>query len=158
MTTVVKRTFNSTPSRDALDTWTAIVELLTRGICAKTRTELLSIGGIAASLIADHAPRNAPITVTCDGPQTRIYCLYDEDAIDGSYANEDPLPFDPLKGDWHISLPSPTDDLTWVQTALKRHSHRITARDLASQVAKNESSKSPETQSLILDPEEFLKP
>ena len=36
------------------------------------------------------------------------------DAIDGSEAKEDPLGFDPLKGDWHVSLPCLLEDLTWV--------------------------------------------
>ena len=54
------------------------------------RAELLAVAGIAASIIADQAPRDAAIVVTCDGPRTRIYCLYDEDAIDGAEANEEP--------------------------------------------------------------------
>ncbi len=118
MTTVASRTFTSTPARDALATWTAIVDLLTKGQTGAARSELLAVGGVAASVIADQAPQNAAIVVTCDGPRTRIRCLYDEDAIDGADANEDPLGYDPLKGDWRISLPCLTDDLAWVQAAL----------------------------------------
>ena len=99
MTTVASRTFRSTPGRDALATWTAIVDLLTKGQIGAARTELLAVGGVAASVIADQAPKDAAIVVTCDGPRTRIYCLYDDDAIDGGDANEDALGFDPLKGD-----------------------------------------------------------
>ena len=80
--------------------------------------ELLAVDGLAASIIADQAPKDAAIVVTCDGPRTRIYCLYDDDAIDGSDANEDALGFDPLKGDWRMSLPCLADDLAWVQAAL----------------------------------------
>jgi hypothetical protein len=155
MTTVARRTFNSTPQRDAAETWNAIVDLLTKGK-GKDRTELLAVAGVVASVIADQAPKDAPIVVSCDGPQTRIYCLYDEDAIDGSDANEDALGYDPLSGDWQISLPCLTDDLTWVQGALKKHSTRIVARDQAASasadVAESEAVASP----LLLDPKGFL--
>ena len=156
MTTVARRTFRSTPARDALATWSAIVDLLTRGIDGVARAELLAVAGIAASVIADHAPEDAPIVVTCNGPRTRIYCLYDDDAIDGSDANEDALGFDPLKGDWRVSLPAPADDLSWVQAALKEHSDRITARDPDAPVAADQSSKASDAQTLVLDPKGFL--
>jgi hypothetical protein len=97
MTTVAKRTFRSNPQRDALETWIAIVDSLTQGRSGDSRTELLAIGGVAASIIAEQAPKDAAIVVTCDGPRTRIYCLYDDEAIEGSDANEDVLGFDPLR-------------------------------------------------------------
>lgn len=156
MTTVASRTFTSTPARDALATWTAIVDLLTKGQTGAARSELLAVGGVAASVIADQAPQNAAIVVTCDGPRTRIRCLYDEDAIDGADANEDPLGYDPLKGDWRISLPCLTDDLPWVQAALKKSSTRITARDLDEPVTSEDSSASASARALTLDPKGFL--
>lgn len=109
MTTVASRTFRSTPQRDAHTTWTAIVDLLTQGKTCAARTELMAVAGVAASVIADQAPKDGAIVVTCDGPRTRIYCIYDDDAIDGADANEDPLGFDPLKGDWRVSLRRPPD-------------------------------------------------
>ena len=156
MTTVASRTFRSTPQRDALMTWTAIVDLLTQGKTGAARTELLAVAGVAASLIADQAPKDAAIVVTCDGPRTRIYCIYDDDAIDGSEANEDALGFDPLKGDWRVSLPCLADDLAWVQSALKQHSSRITARDREAAVSTEESTNSARAQALVLDPKGFL--
>ena len=156
MTTVARRTFRSTPERDALATWTAIVDLLAQNTEGSARKELLAVAGIAASVIADHAADDAPIVVTCDGPRTRIYCLYDDDAIDGSDANEDPLGFDPLKGDWRVSIPSTTDDLPLIQAALKRRSDRITARDSDTPVTKDKSSSAVGAQSLVLDPRGFL--
>ena len=156
MTTVASRTFRSTPQRDALMTWTAIVELLTQGKAGTAQTELLSVAGIAASVIADQAPNGAAIVVTCDGPRTRIYCIYDDDEIDGSNANEDSLGFDPLKGDWRISLPCLLEDLTWVQGALKQHSSRITARDRDTAVSTEKSSNATKVQALVLDPKGFL--
>ncbi len=119
--------------------------------------ELLAVAGIAASIIADQAPKDAAIVVTCDGPRTRIYCLYDDDAIDGSDANEDALGFDPLKGDWRVSLPCPEDDLAWVQAALKKHSTRITARDLDDRCRPTRATTArAKAQRLVLDPKGFL--
>jgi hypothetical protein len=138
MSTVASRTFASTPKRGADATWTAIVALLTQGKDSPAVQELLAVAGIAASTIADQAPKDHPIVVTCDGPRTRIYCIYDDDAVEGSEVNEAPLAFDPLNGDWHVSLPCTEDDLAWVQGALKKQSTRITARGPDDDVAKAE--------------------
>lgn len=156
MTTVARRAFRSTPHRDAMQTWHAIVDLLTQGKTGAARTELLAVAGVAASVITDQAPKDAAIVVTCDGPRTRIYCLYDDDAIDSSDANEDPLGFDPLNGDWRVSLPCLADDLTWIQGALKKHSERITARDRDANVVKAADVQPTQAQALILDPKGFL--
>lgn len=155
MSTVVRRTFRSTPGRDASQTWAVIVDILTRGIHGQNRTELEAVAGIASSLIADQSPKDAPITAVCEGPRTRIYCVYGQDAIDGSGVNEQALGFDPLKGDWSLSLPCPADDLSWVQSALAQHGTRITARELSTTV---EQSSTTEKQSaaLTLDPKGFL--
>lgn len=156
MSTVASRTFRSNPQRDALQTWTVIVDLLTQGKANAARTELLAVDGVAASVIAEQAPKDAAIVVTCDGPRTRIYCLYDDDAIDGADANEEVLGFDPLKGDWRVSLPCPADDLAWVQGALKKHGSRITARDLDAAVSADESTSAAKAQTLVFDPKGFL--
>lgn len=155
MSTVASRTFRSTPWRDAHTTWTEIVELLADGDADAARTELLAVSGIAASVIADQAPEGSAIVVTCDGPRTRIYCIYDDDAIDGADANEDPLGFDPLKGDWRVSLPCLPEDLDWVQGALKQHSSRITARDRDTSV-NQDSTNASAAQALVLDRKGFL--
>jgi hypothetical protein len=156
MTTVVSRIFNSTPGRDAMATWTAVVDLLSQGKDSAARKELLAATGVAASVIADHAPKNDAIVVTCDGPRTRIYCLFDDDAIEGSDANEDPLGFDPLKGDWRVSLPCLPDDLSWVQSALKKHGARITARALGDDVTKGDAAENAQSNALVFDQKGFL--
>jgi hypothetical protein len=135
----VKRTFASSPARDANATWQAIVDLLAPNSGAD-RDELQSVAGPAASIIADAAPETAPIVVTCDGPRTRIYCLYDEDAVEGSDVNEAALGFDALNGDWAVSLPCPAEDLTWISAALKSRSVRVTARDLKTGISLGEDS------------------
>jgi hypothetical protein len=156
MSTVVSRTFRSTPQRDAHDTWTAIVDLLTQGRCGAKRDELMAVTGVASSVIADQASRDSAIIVTCEGPRTRIYCRYDEDAIDGADANEDPLGFDPLKAEWAVSLPCLTDDLAWVQDALKKRSARITARDAATNTISEENATTAGADMLVLDTKGFL--
>jgi hypothetical protein len=158
VTTVASRTFRSTPHRDCHDTWLAIVDILTQGRTGDARTELLAVAGIATSIIADQAPRDSAIIVTCDGPRTRIYCLYDENAIDGADAKEDALGFDPLQGDWRISLPCLAEDLGWVQDALKKCSSRVTARDIAATITTEEraAAKMVAPAALVLDPKGFL--
>lgn len=153
MSTVASRTFRSNPHRDALDTWLAIVDLLMRGQSGGARNTLLAVKGIAASVITDQSPKDAAIVVTCDGPRTRIYCVYDEDAIDGTGESEASLGFDPLNGKWAISLPCQDSDLSWVQAALKQHGDQITARSLNEAVAE---AKSDSNSALVFDPKGFM--
>lgn len=154
MTTVARRTFSSSPKRDALTTWDEIVVLLTR-LNADPRSELVSVAGIAGSIIGDKACEKAPIIVSCEGPQTRIYCLYDDNAVEGSDTNEDILGFDPLKGDWSISLPCEADDLDWVQSALKQKSVRVTARD-KTETNKQAAEATQASAPLVIDTERLL--
>lgn len=154
MVTVTRRTVRSSPHRDAFVTWNTIIDLLT-ATNTDARSELENVSGIASSIIADKACETTAIVVSCNGPQTRIYCLFDDDAIDGSDANEEVLAFDPLKGDWSISLPCASDDLSWVQSALTKKSARITARDLSEKKQADESSSKAQAE-LELDVERFL--
>lgn len=156
MTTVVSRTFRSTPQRDAIQTWLAIVDLLTAGKSGTNRTELLAVQGTAASVIADHAPKDAAIIVTCDGPRTRIYCTYDGDAIDGDGSNENALGFDALAGDWRISLPCAAEDLEWVQRSLESISTRISARDQSETTKADGEQQNALAGPLVFDPKGFL--
>jgi len=156
MTTVVKRTVRSSPYRDANETWTFIIELLTQGKDGDARRALCAVAGIACCLITDQALKDAPLIATCEGPRTRIYGLYDEDSLDSAAANEDKLGFVPLKGDWHVSLPCAADELNWVRPALKKHGNRISARDLTSGIAEGEPALV-KSAAFTLDVEEFLK-
>lgn len=155
MLTRTRRTIRSLPYRDSIETWTEIMELITVHN-VQARVELESITGIASSIILDKACKISPIIVTCKGPQTRLYCLYDDDAIDGSDANENPLGFNPLKGDWTISLPCLECDLEWVRRELKSKTTRITARDSDEMAIKAQTDESEQASSSI-DIERFLK-
>lgn len=158
MSTVASRVVRSSPHRGTSDTWAFIVDLLTQGKDGDARRELLSVSGIAGSIIAERGAKDAAIVVTCDGPRTRIYCLYDEAAIEGGDAKEDELGYEPLKGQWAISLPCPEDDLEWVQRALKAKSVRITARDMTQKLGEEaEAGKAAASGSLTLNVDKFLK-
>jgi hypothetical protein len=156
MTSVIKRTIRSSPYRDANETWSVIVELLTQGKNNEAGRLLRAITGVACSLITDQAANTAPLIATCDGPRTRIYCLYDDDSIDGIGAAEETLGFDPLQGDWRLSLPCPATELNWVQPALEKYGNRITARDLVTGIANDESSVT-KSSPWTLNVESFLK-
>lgn len=160
MSTVSRRTFAATPARDAISTWNAIVDMLAPGASHPARQELTAVAGIAASIISDHSPKNHAIVATCDGPRTRVYCLFDDDALDGSDANEAALGYDALKGDWALSMPCDADELDWVQRALKKHSVRITARELDAPVAadQDEPAASAARLSLVPDLKGLLEP
>ena len=155
--TVASRTFRSTPNRSASETWRAIVELLTQGRDGEVRNELLTVVGEAASIISDRAPKHAPIVITCDGPRTRIYCVYDEDAVESEGEDETMLGYDPLAGKWRVSLPCQEDDLLWIESALRKKSSRIAARDALAGISIDDDDKTPETRTLTLDPKRFLE-
>lgn len=135
--TVIARRFVSIPQRTAVETWKAISLLLASDPKSHAASELASVAGIASSLITREAMTSA-IVVYGSGPRVRIYCLYNEDAVEGDDANESPLAFDATADDWNLSLPCPPDDLAWVQRALKGKSARISARDMDSPVKEEE--------------------
>ena len=156
MSTVVSRIVRSSPHRDTAATWNVIVDVLTQGKQGAVRDDLMAVAGVASAVIAERAPADAAIVVTCDGPRTRIYCLYDDGAIEGADAKEDPLGYEPLKGDWAVSLPCPADDLAWVQRALKAKSTKVTARDQSSKLNDNVNTVK-KAESMSFDVEAFLK-
>ncbi len=157
MTTVAKEII-STPVRSASQTWSVIIDLLAPDADSLAREELLAISGIACSLIADEPMKEAPIVVYGSGPRVRIYCLYDEDALSGEDAKENALSFNPTEGDWRMSLPCQADDLSWVNTALKKISNRISARDMTTDIDSNDARKSENFKNPVIDLEAFLKP
>lgn len=157
MSTVASRVIRSSPHRSTSATWDSIVNLLTQGKEGGAKIELTLVAGIAHAIIAEKAPKDAAIIVTCDGPRTRIYCLYDEDTIEGDSAKEEVLGFDPLKGQWSISLPCPADDLAWIQRSLKAKSSRITARDMSNKLGAGEETGAKSQGGLTLNVARFLK-
>jgi hypothetical protein len=129
-TTRVRRSFVASPARRAAATWEAIIDVVApEG--SSGRTELIAVSGIAASLIAAEAWREMPVVVSGVGPQLRIYCLHDEDAIVGDDANEDGLTWSPTDGDWAMQMPCPPKDFEWVSAAATEASTCVTVIDAA---------------------------
>lgn len=153
---VVSRTVRSVPFRSAGSTWERIVNILTAGGGSEHRAELLSITGVAAAMITERSTEQAPIVVFGGGPRVRIYCIFDETALEGGGENETGLSFNPLEADWSISLPCPADDLEWVREALSRKTSRVSVRDAAEGivVARGKTAVS----SFDVNVEEFMKP
>jgi hypothetical protein len=153
--TVVARRFVSIPERTASATWSAISQLLAPDSGSAASAELASVAGIASSLISREA-MTSPVVVWGAGPRVRIYCLYNDDAVEGDDANEAALSFNPTDGDWYMSLPCPAEDLSWVKNALK--SKRVTARDMETLLDSDEeeSSKKSATETVV-DLEAFFK-
>lgn len=156
--TVIARRIKATPARPASEAWQVVVDLVAPE-ATTARQELLSVGGIASSLIASQAMKNAPIVLYGSGPRVRLYCLYDEEAIEGEQTNEQKLATCPTEGDWSMCLPAPPEDLKWVQDSLKKKSSRITVRDMSEPVATESSDEESGRKSsgAIINPEAFFR-
>jgi hypothetical protein len=161
MITVITRRIIATPARSAAETWNVIAGLLAPDTKGDARKEILSVIGIASSLIASEAMKDAAIVVSGSGPRVRIRCIYDEEAIIGEDASEERLAICPTEGDWVMSFPCPPDDLKWVQESLRKHSTRITARDLSeepfSESTETESSNKSRAVEVTVDRESFFR-
>jgi hypothetical protein len=156
--TVLGRHVRATPYRSADEAWEVIVGLLAPGDEA-ARDELVSVGGVASSLIASEAVKNDSIVVYGAGPRVQVYCLYDEEAVGGERANEQKLPKSPTDGDWSLSLPCPAEDLLWVTEALAKRSTRVTARKLGEAVDANAGKSEGKVNTAVtVDKEAFFRP
>lgn len=155
--TVVARRFVSIPERTASATWSAISQLLAPKSGSAAAAELASVAGIASSLISREA-MTSPIVVWGAGSRVRVYCLYNDDAVEGDDANETALSFDPTDGDWYMSLPCPAEDISWVKNALKGKSKRVAARDMETSVDSDEEEPSKKSATeTVVDLEAFFK-
>lgn len=155
---VVARRIRATPERGASDAWQVIVDLLAPKD-GTARKELLSIDGIASSIISTESPRDAAMVVRGKGPRVRIYCLYDDEAISGDEANEAALADCPTDGDWAMSLPADADDVAWVKDALAKKTARVTVREKSEAFDDGEEqSKQAGTTEAAINMEAFLRP
>jgi len=155
---IVARRIRSTPVRSAMDTWKLVTALISRH-GSGAREELERVAGVAASLIADEAPREAPIVVAGCGPRLRIYCLFGEDAIVDDNSDEADLTWNPTEDDWKMWLPSSSEDIDWVKATLAKHAKRILAYDLDKKEAVGEAAEHAGRRSeLSVNVEAFRKP
>lgn len=157
--TVIVRRIAANPTRTASEVWNTITDLLAPQD-SSARSELEKVGSLAMSLVAAEAMRESPIVVYGVGPRLRIYCLYDDAAILGEDASEDALTWCPTDGDWAMSLPCPSEDLSWIEPALARLSSRVTVRDLSEAVPVGSNNDANRSNAAIgpVDEEAFLRP
>jgi hypothetical protein len=154
----VARRIRATPERGASDAWQVIVDLIAPKD-GPARRELLSIEGIASSIISTESPKDAAMVIRGKGPRVRVYCLYDDEAISGDDANEAALAESPTDGDWNMSLPADADDLAWVKDALAKKTTRVTVREKSESVEDGEDqSKKASTTEAAINMEAFLRP
>lgn len=153
--TVIARRIAAVPRRSASDAWRAICDLLADRE-SESRTELDQIAGVAAMLIAEEYTRDAPMIVSGNGPQLRLYTLHGEEAIEADLEAETPIAFDPTGGDWTLSLPCGVDDLTEVTEALQA-TPRITVREMTSTVEAATTTRSVGSRRPIVDVEELRR-
>jgi hypothetical protein len=132
--TTVARTFVSIPQRSAIETWTAIVDLIAPDPKSAARRDLDAVAGVACSCITEEALANDALVVYGSGPRLRVRALFGDDAIEGDGANESSLSFVPTDGEWYMSIPCPPADLEWVQRSLKAASRRVFVRALGEPV------------------------
>jgi hypothetical protein len=159
--TVISRSVCATPKRSALETWAVIVGIIAPDAKDPAREELTKVSGVAASCISAEAPKNDAIVVFGGGPRLRIYCLYNDDAILGDSASEDPVRESVTGDGWRLSLPCEEDDLEWIQRKLKSLSSKVTARKLGDDppAGDEEEKKSLSAASApAVDLKEFFKP
>lgn len=126
---IVARRIRATPERSAVEVWRLVENLISQA-GSDARGELEGAAGVAASLIADEAPKESPIVIAGCGPRLRIYCVYGEDAVTGEDSNEADLAWDPTAGDWSMWLPASGEDIEWVRAELAKRSKRIMAYNL----------------------------
>jgi len=153
--TRVRRSFAASPARRAAATWEAIVDIVApEG--SSGRAELITVSGIAASLIAAEAWREMPVVVSGVGPQLRIYCLHDEDAIVGDDTNEGSLTWLPTDGDWAMQMPCPPEDFEWMSAAVAEVSTRFKVIDATAKRA-TEATDATSHSANEIDAEAFLQ-
>lgn len=156
----IARKVAATPVRLATAAWQRITDLLAP-TNATARTELASVAGIACLLITEEVMKSSPIITSGNGPRVRVYCVYGDDAIEGSTVNEAGINGSPVETDdaWKLSLPCPSEDLEWVRASLKKRSSRITARDMAETQLPGESEDDARSASAAtINMESFLRP
>lgn len=151
----IRRDFKASPHRTGAETWVAITRLLAPKEGSAAQKELLSVAGVAGQIISTESVKDYPIISAGSGPRVRIYCIYNEDALDDENTNETALAFDATSKDWLVSIPAEPEDIDWGQAELSKLSKRITVREKTEPVDVEEQE--PSFSGLKLDSEEFLK-
>jgi hypothetical protein len=154
---VTARRIASIPVRTSVDTWIAVVDLLTPTESA-ARRDLERITNIAALLISEEYTRDAPIVVMPrTGARIRIYTVHGSDAVDAG-EDETPLATYPLhEPGWALSLPCGVDDIDDIRAAL-RDFPNIDVRETTEGITAEAAVGTPTAGSFVIDYDEMERP
>jgi hypothetical protein len=156
----IRRDFRASPHRTGSETWEAIARLLAPDDKSLARKELMSIVGTASQLIATEAVKDHPIIASGSGPRVRVYCLYDDAALNAENSKESALAFNATEKDWKVSIPVEAEDLSWSKAEIKKYSTRISVREKTEAVEgddEGEEKQQTAAASMTVDLKEFLK-
>src|SRR5581483_1508228 len=117
--------------------------------------ELNKLNGVLGQLICSESFVNEPIVVHGGGPRVRMYCVYNDEAVEGDDADERTLTASPTGDGWSISVPCSDEDFDWVAKELGKIGQRATARRFGEEIADESEEKS--SASANIDMEAFLK-
>jgi hypothetical protein len=126
----VRRDIASIPKRSAAQTWSVIIELIT-GAGSVDAVTLTAAASVMESLISEEYPAAVPIVIKGAGSRLVIYCVYGEDAMDAAM-DVDKLNWNPTAGNWKMTAPTESDDVTWMSNTLKDRAPRISVHDVNS--------------------------
>jgi hypothetical protein len=132
-----------------------MTELLAPEASSNARAELNKVSGVLGQLICSESFTDEPIVVHGGGPRVRLYCIYNDAAVEGDDADERALTTAPTEGDWAMSVPCSDEDFDWVTKELAKQGKRVTARRLGEEVADEREKES--GRSANIDIEAFLK-
>lgn len=112
----IRRDISSVPLRTASETWDRFIELVS-GPGALHINQLKKVGPVIATIIADEILAERSLLLEGVGPQLRVYCRYNADAIQAG-ADVDALTWTPTAGDWTLNVPCDAENLAWVKAAV----------------------------------------
>jgi hypothetical protein len=125
----IRRDIASLPARTAMETWGAIVKLIT-GADSVDAEQLEAAASVVCSAIADEHLAMVPIVLKGGGSRLVVYTVHGADAMEVGLA-VDKLSWNPTASDaWAMTIPCSDEDLGWMSKTLKERAPRITVHDV----------------------------
>jgi hypothetical protein len=143
----LRRDVAAVPLRTGAETWSTIVDLITKSDSVDA-AQLSAAASVMASLLSEEHYADHPLTMKGDGHRLVIYCAYGADAL--SQGTEvAPLDWNPTVKPWTLYVPCDPADLDWVRDTLKTRAPRMVVHALGetpaelSEGSANASSETP---------------
>ncbi len=119
----VRRDISSIPLRTAEETWKVIEDLVT-GDDSVEPEQFNAAATVMASLIADEAFNDNPLTMTGVSHRLVMYLFHASDALEAG-ADVDALAWNPTAGDWRLFVPCPEEEFNWARKTLSSRAPRF---------------------------------